>query len=392
MSDVSPVVAPALVKPRGTQIVTKTITKDDGVNKITTTITTVKSSGVLTLENQEDLWAIMSDEDRKTMEFSAEAIKADDDTKKLDRTLSLKAPKPSDDLMESTQRLIQRKLQQFSVGGNTDSEEEFSKSPMRSLSRDPPASAPGRSRASRDKSREREMPPNTKKTHKKAQSSAALLSPGQRKKARHKSMGDGRLVQSTMNLRAPPKSKRPGHKRSRSAQGDDGKALSRSSGKNKKTKGSGTGISRSKTALTAKEIKASKRDKSPSKFKLGVSQNTTLTRSKTLNFREGKKSKEDTTKSRKGSRQDPGKRSAKEKNEDIQKKITRSKTVDFKETKRKGKKLASAKERRTELGLSKRAPLSKKKSDMKKVTSAPVSKKAPRKRGLLSKNSRSKFR
>merc|ERR1719373_861777 len=148
MSDVSPVVAPALVKPRGTQIVTKTITKDDGVNKITTTITTVKSSGVLTLENQEDLWAIMSDEDRKTMEFSAEAIKADDDTKKLDRPLTLKAPKPSDDLMESTQRLIQRKLQQLSLGGNTDSEEEFSKSPMRSLSRDPPASAPSRSRTS----------------------------------------------------------------------------------------------------------------------------------------------------------------------------------------------------------------------------------------------------
>ena len=123
---------------------------------------------------------------------------------------------------------------------------EFSKSPMRSLSRDPPASvifsfsfqpnsmgfeAPARSRTSRDKSREREMPPNTKKTHKRAQTSAALLSPGQRKKARHKSMGDGRLVQSSMSLRAPPKSKRPGHKRSRSAQRDDGKALSRSSGK-----------------------------------------------------------------------------------------------------------------------------------------------------------------
>jgi len=382
MSDVSPVVAPALVKPRGTQIVTKTITKDDGVNKITTTITTVKSSGVLTLENQEDLWAIMSDEDRKTMEFSAEAIKADDDTKKLDRPLTLKAPKPSDDLMESTQRLIQRKLQQLSVTGNM--EEEFSKSPMRSVSRDPPASMPGRSRNARDKSREREMPP--KKTHKKAQSSAALMTPAQRKKARHKSMGDGRLAQSSINLRAPSKSKKPGHKRSRSARRDDNKAPSRSNGKSskysiwlsKKRKDSGPGVTRSKT-LNMKE--EAKRDKSPSKFKLGMSQNNTITRSKTLNLREGRKSKENTTKPRrKGSRQDPGKRSTQEKNDDMQKKITRAKTVDFKENKRKDKKLASAK---TEMGLSKRAPASKKKEDMIKVTSAPNAGKGSRKKFRL---------
>jgi len=293
-ASVSSIVTPALVKPRGKKRITKkTISKDDGETKVTTTITTIKTTGVMTLENEEDLLALISEEEMKVAEFSDED-KSDENSEKL--------------------------LQRSRSRSDADSKSKSKKNPSKAKSS---ASLVAKKPPGHSRSRSRDTPLK-KQTLPSAKSSTALKGPSREKK-RYKSLENARPVKSTNSLKTPKKS----HSRSRSVDVDSQQKAQAS--KKLTTPSNQKGHRRSKSAQTPDRVVKPK-TKTRTRFK--TEENAKERKKSAENAKELKKAHKGF---RLGSkRADPGKKSENEKKHD-NKKTLKSARTEFGLSKRTGK-------------------------------------------------------